>query len=207
MRILPAVAIVVAFATSGTGQQVIDPDTHRYRGRVVDITGYPIPGVDVSCVGREDAVTRVKTDDRGEYVLASRHGVCGLLKFELDGFAPEGFSNPGGDVFDVTLMVGDLGEVVCLDPRLPGRVTNADGSPAADASIWMRRLGGDRTWGARTDANGRFAMLALCHRPEGDLSVCARGKGEHGGVGCVTFAVTPASVASGIRIRLSRVNR
>ena len=62
-------------------------------------------------MARGDAPSRTSTDDRGEYVLISRHGVCGRLTFELSGFVPEGFTRPGGDVLDlaatkVTLQAG-----------------------------------------------------------------------------------------------------
>lgn len=204
MRLQVLTGLVLASASVLAGQQAIDLDNYRYRGRVVDIRGVPLPGVEVTCVARGDARSQAKTDERGEYVLTSGHGVCGRLTFELSGFVPEGFARPGGDVLDVALKLGEVSERVCLDARLPGRVTNADGSPAADASVWLHRLGGDRTWGARTDASGQFAMLAMCDRPEGELSICARGKGEQAGAGCVTFAATKESLQAGIQIRLSR---
>jgi hypothetical protein len=81
------------------GQHAIDLDT-RYRGRVVDSGGAPLPGVDVTCVARGDAQSKAKTDNRGEYVLTSRDGVCGRLRFELSGFVPEAFASPGGDVLE-----------------------------------------------------------------------------------------------------------
>ena len=204
MRLHVMAGLVLACSNVLAGQHVIDLDTYRYRGRVVDPRGRPLPGVEVTCVARGDAPSRTTTDDRGEYVLTSRHGVCGRLTFELSGFVPEGFARPGGDVLDVALKIGGVGEIVCLDARLPGRVTNADGSPAADASVWLHRLGGDRTWGARTDASGYFAMLAMCDGPEGELSICARGKGEQAGAGCATLAATKESLQAGVRIRLSR---
>jgi hypothetical protein len=206
VRLQVIAGLVLVSSNVLAGQHAIDLDNYRYRGRVVDTRGGPLPGVEVTCVARGDAPSRTKTDERGEYVLTSRHGVCGRLTFELSGFVPEGFARPGGDVLDVALELGGVGEIVCLDakPRLPGRVTNADGSPAADASVWLHRLGGDRTWGARTDASGHFAMLAMCDRLEGELSLCARGKGEQAGAGCVTFAETKESLQAGVRIRLSR---
>lgn len=204
MRLHVIAGLFLASSNVLAGQHAIDLDNYRYRGRVVDTRGGSLPGVEVTCVARGDARSRTRTDDRGEYVLTSRHGVCGRLTFELSGFVPEGFTRPGGDVLDVALNLGGLAEVVCLDPKLPGRVTNADGSPAADASVWLHRLGGDETWGARTDASGHFAMLAMCDQPEGELSMCARGKGEQGGAGCVTFAATKESLQAGVRIRLSR---
>jgi hypothetical protein len=108
-------------------------------------------------------------DDRGEYVLTSNHGVCGRVTFELSGFVPEGFTRPGGDVLDVALRIGEVGEIA-----------------------------------STPSCGGHFALLAMSDRPEGELSICARGKGEQAGAGCATFVATKESIQAGVRIRRSR---
>jgi hypothetical protein len=180
------------------GESADDLRTVQYRGSVTDVLGGPLPTVDVTCTQGQRVIGRVRTDERGEYVLTSRNGTCSLLSFEIEGFVPERFQSPGGDALDVVLLLGVVGEVVSLGP-LKGSVTNADGSPAADASVWLRRAGGDLTEGSRTDAKGRFAMPI--RGLQGEFTLCARTK-EPLRFACTAFGATDDIFRDGVHLHL-----
>lgn len=181
-----------------------DIDVYRYRGRVVDTSGGRVPGVEIACRNRK-SVVRATTDARGEYALVSRDGTCKTVEFALQGFVTETFHWPGGDVLDVSLVLGGVGEVVGPTPQLPGTVVHADGSSAADASVWLRRLGAERVYGARSDRAGRFSMPL--YEFAGDYALCARGAGTGDGSTCVAFTASEAFRKSQPRLQLPAPSR
>ena len=138
--------------------------------------GAPLPGTDVTCTTRDGVTQRTTTDDKGEYALAPHAGACERLTFEQASFVPERFVPPAAGVLDVSLVIGFAGERVWVAGAGVGFVVNADGSPAADASVWLWRVGGAAPAGWRTDAAGTFA---LPFNDGGDFVLCARGAGEH----------------------------
>ncbi|MEO5822727.1 MAG: carboxypeptidase-like regulatory domain-containing protein [Vicinamibacteraceae bacterium] len=198
-RIVAAGAIALwALTTVGVDAQrtADDPSTARYRGRVMDAPfGAPLPGVDVTCTTDGGVVHRAKTDDKGDYALASTTGAtgaCEVLEFALKGFAAESFRYPSRGLLDVSLDIGSLAnwEPVGAWPR--GLVVNADGTPAVDASVWLWRVGGARTNGWRTDSAGTFEMPVFPDVP-GDYALCARGAGERQRAACLAFNAEPLS--------------
>ena len=126
---------------------------------------------------------RAKTDDKGEYALASTTGACERIVFELEGFVAERFQFPSADVLDVSMNLGTLGPIERVAWR--GLVVNADGTPAVDASVWLWRLGAAPGWGSRTDIDGTFEMPVYDFG--GDFALCARGAGERQRAACLAF--------------------
>jgi hypothetical protein len=161
----------------------------RYRGRVVDVTGSPLPGTDITCTVRGGATYRAKIDDKGEYALTSTGGACEGTDFELEGFVTERFVSPAAGVLDVILEVAFADERVWLPGAGRGFVVNADGSPAVDASVWLWRIGGAAPAGWRTNIDGAFEIPLTDYT--GDSVLCARGAGERQRTACLPVTNQP----------------
>ncbi|QDU65983.1 sigma-70 family RNA polymerase sigma factor [Engelhardtia mirabilis] len=144
------------------------------RGRVVDVDGLPVAGVTVSA--RADGRTQQATSgDGGAFVLEATPEDQVTIRVEGDDWVAlrEGFWDTSRQFEPIVLVARPL--------ELAGRVVDVFGTPVGEARLDYRlpsdlttRVGLDldstveRTWQARTDADGRYRLSAV-PRVEGAL--------------------------------------
>lgn len=163
-------------------------DNGRISGKVLDSEGQPVPKIvlEVRRAEEADAERRtyhnfVSTDEEGNFVIQPLKPGGYIIGVRLDGISfPDAVSNryprvfyPGvSELADATpITVGRAGEhvterVLRLPPRLTersieGTVVLADGRPAENANVGYQELsasGNSSSYGAQTDARGRFTV-------------------------------------------------
>jgi protocatechuate 3,4-dioxygenase beta subunit len=145
-----------------------DPPANELRGRVVDLSGAPIAGADVSLHRGEargfsvldldvsratQLMANTTSDARGEFRFVLERGVPVDLRVEAGGFCPAVIPDRhAGEFVEVKLFAGYLAF---------GRITReADGAPIADARVRVFRLGGTFALSreTRTGGDGRYEI-------------------------------------------------
>jgi large repetitive protein len=144
------------------------------RGRVVDIQGQPLPGVEITCEftrriarGLKDLARATSAED-GTFLLSNLPPQELRVRATLAGFLPqsETVSPAGRDRKDLELTLAEGAAIL-------GRVVMDDGKPAADAEVKVRPDLGAMTMGSdmgriaehrarvRTDTQGGFKISGL----------------------------------------------
>jgi hypothetical protein len=167
-------SLLVVLALTAPVHVHADDDDRTIRGRVVDGVGGPIANATLTCFSRDDkAMTTTVTDARGEYRLPSpAGGRCFEVEAAMDGFVSTRITLRGAAILDFELEVGSLVEGFFF-ASVSGIVLRETLEPAADASVWVVTMSGDRVGGGRTDAHGRFTVHRLPNF-HGPLVACAR---------------------------------
>jgi len=156
-------------------------------GRVVDITGHPVPGIEVYCTGEGQPSCHIKSDEQGYFAL---DGVCaGLVRFfaegQVDGknLADQVLTEAGAR--DVKVVVTEHGYsrsryirtkshegiIKSGNPYIAGWVVDENGVAVADVPVMVRCMqsknekGQDTVsyfqiarFGDVTDNQGHFAI-------------------------------------------------
>jgi protocatechuate 3,4-dioxygenase beta subunit len=156
-------------------------------GRVVDINGHPVPGVEVFCFGEGQPSCNTKSDEKGHFELSS---VCaGLVRFMAEGrvlnkrVSRQVVTEAGARDVEVVVREGGYSRSYYVrtkshenivnsgNPFIAGRVFDEDGLAVADVCVNVRCMqskneeGQDTEsyfhvtrFGDVTDKQGRFAI-------------------------------------------------
>lgn len=156
-------------------------------GRVVNVTGHPVPGIEVFCFGEGQPSCNTKSDEKGYFELS---GVCaGLVRFMAEGrvlnkrVSRQVLTEAGARDVKVVVREGGYSRSYYVrakshediinsgNPFVAGRVVDEDGVAVADVPVNVRCMqskneeGQDTEsyfhaarFGDVTDKQGRFAI-------------------------------------------------
>lgn len=145
---------------------------HSIAGRIVDEEGRPVPAgvpVDGRAVDRQEKEFggnfRAKTGADGRFAVERKIGVF-RWRLVVGGDGSDWIPTEQEGTFpsDAT----DLRLVARRGVRVEGRLLDARGEPAADATVGATWSGADRTPSVKTDRNGAFSLRGL---PRGAVTI------------------------------------
>lgn len=196
------------------------PATGRISGRIINSdSGAPLANVQVDAqLGSAPTRSTAQTDANGQYILTALQPGMYTVWATAPGFVSSAFGlRRSRDIQSAITVAADghaanVDIALTVESTLSGRLTNADGSPHAGATVTAQRphlRDGQRLlkdYGrALTDADGRYRIAGLLY---GDYYVSASAPGAAPGTDAGRFAPTfypgSADPSEAQRVRLAK---